>query len=112
MNKPADFTLKEFSSLNWDRNETIFTECKDFEPKDFALAAIGPSGYIGYLLMRRERDENVNNGEIFEEIADAVVYLDLLCTALGGDLAVVVARKFNETSKKAGCDHKLPIVGR
>lgn len=111
MTKQSNFTLHEFSNLNSDRNKSVFTECADFTPNDFALAATGPVGYIGHLLSKRERGDDITNGEIFEEIADALIYLDLLCTSLNGDLAVVLARKFNQTSKKVGCNHKLIISG-
>jgi hypothetical protein len=102
------YSLKEFSQRNWDRNVTVFTECNDWTPQDYALAAVGPVGYIGLLFAKRNRGETVNDGEIFEEIADAVIYLDLLCTNIGGDLSVVLRRKFNATSKAVGGNITLP----
>ena len=110
MSGQKNYTVKQLSEQNWDRNETVFTECEGWEPQDFALAAIGPPGYIAHLLTKRKRGEEVNDGEIFEEIADAAIYLDLLCTNMGGDLTEVIARKFNVTSKKAKCHHRLPPV--
>ena len=102
------FSLNMFSRRNWDRNITDFTECHDWLAEDFALAACGPVGFIGHLFTKRKRGENVNDGEIFEEIADAVVYLDLLCTKMGGDLTVVLRRKFNATSKSVASAIMLP----
>ena len=110
MNRQQSYSVKQFSAVNWDRNETVFPECGDWEPQDFALAAIGAAGYIGHLLMKRRRGEEVKTGEIFDEIADAAIYLDLLCTMMDGDLTEVLARKFNATSKIEKCHHVLPPV--
>lgn len=45
---------------------------------------------------------------IGDEIADVVIYLDLLAERLGIDMGEAVIRKFNRTSEKVGSPEKLP----
>ncbi len=103
-----EYTVRAFSKKNWGRNLETFTECSEWEPSDFALAAMGPTGYLAHLFAREKRGEKINEGQYYEEIADAVIYLDLLCTSLGGNLEEVIARKFNDTSAEEDCEFLLP----
>lgn len=45
---------------------------------------------------------------IGHELADVVIYLDLLAARLGIDLGAAVIEKFNMTSQKIGSKEKLP----
>jgi hypothetical protein len=44
---------------------------------------------------------------IADEIADNVIYLDLMAQSLGLDLGEIVANKFNKTSDKIGSFVKI-----
>jgi hypothetical protein len=46
-------------------------------------------------------------GDLLDEVADAVIYADLVCQQLGVPLAVAVARKFNKVSERVGSEVKL-----
>ena len=46
--------------------------------------------------------------EIGEEVADVVIYLDLISAKLGIDIEEVVTKKFNGTSEKYGFDVMIP----
>lgn len=46
--------------------------------------------------------------QIGDELADAVIYIDLLAARLGIDLGEAVIRKFNATSVKVGSPERLP----
>jgi NTP pyrophosphatase (non-canonical NTP hydrolase) len=41
------------------------------------------------------------------ELADAVIYIDLLCQRLGLDLGAMVERKFNIVSRRVGSDVRI-----
>jgi NTP pyrophosphatase (non-canonical NTP hydrolase) len=53
-----------------------------------------------------ESEEELRAG-LADEVADAVIYLDLLAQAAGFDLASAVVSKFNRTSEKIGAPHRL-----
>lgn len=104
-------TFRNFQRANTARDEFIREGKKPWPPHDFALAAAGPVGYIAHLLTSERRGNDVAEGEIFDEIADAVIYLDLLCSSMGGSLDQVLARKFNVNSHEFGSDITLPERG-
>lgn len=45
-----------------------------------------------------------------EEIADTLIYLDLLAAFYGIDLGAAVAAKFNKVSKREGLPERLPSI--
>lgn len=53
-----------------------------------------------------ESEEELRAG-LADEIADTMIYLDLLAQAAGFDLATAVVSKFNRTSEKIGAPHRL-----
>lgn len=55
----------------------------------------GDIGYVDFIINARK------------ELADVQIYLDLLAHRLGIDLGDAVIEKFNEVSKRIGCDVKL-----
>ena len=50
--------------------------------------------------------------DVADEMADAVIALDLLAAEMGIDLSEAVARKFNRTSVKYGMQTRLPEQSR
>ncbi len=87
-----------------ERHEELKDGSEDWGIDALALAAAGPVGYITHLLTTQRRGFDVKDDEIYDEIADAIIYLALLCEEMGGDLAEVLIRKFNENSKHEGVD--------
>lgn len=45
-----------------------------------------------------------------DEIADTVIYADLLAAYYGIDLAAAIGRKFNEVSMREGFPERLPVI--
>lgn len=76
--------------------------------RDLALAAQGPVGYIAHLHTQWKRGYDVKDGEIYDEIADAIIYLMLLVAEMGGETAEVLTRKFNVNSKEMGYSVSIP----
>lgn len=97
----------------------------DWSPERWYTAAAGECGEIGNALKKLFRVEdgiaNINEpgrhlasreeavAKIGEEIADTVIYLNLLAVRLGIVLAHEVALKFNATSEKYDFPERLPL---
>ena len=59
----------------------------------------------------KEEDEDALRGMLADEIADTLIYLDILAASEGIDLAAAVASKFNRTSAKVGFPERLREIG-
>jgi NTP pyrophosphatase (non-canonical NTP hydrolase) len=90
----------------------------DWSLSDWAVAATGELGEALNVLkkLNRERDGIIGNTEaadvlrmqFADELADTVIYLDLLAAAAGIDLEIAITQKFNRTSQKVGFPERLP----
>lgn len=78
---------------------------------DWACAVAGEVGELCNLIKKRRRGDDIQPSAIGDEVADVVIYLDLLCTKLGLDLTTVVASKFNEVSRRKGWDGAQLVAG-
>lgn len=79
----------------------------DWSVADWSVAVAGEFGELCNLLKKRRRGEEINLQDISDEIADTMIYLDLLAARLGIDLAEAVQYKFNQVSDKRNCDIKI-----
>ena len=86
---------------------------------DWAMAMAGEAGEICNAIKKlRRHEDGINDSraqskaahiqDIGDEIADTVIYLDLLATRLGLNLEELLIRKFNAVSEREGFDIKLP----
>lgn len=87
-------------------------DLSDWSPTDWGCALAGEVGELCNLLKKlrrnvREEDREVTQGQVEDEIADVLIYLDLLARRMGCDLAEVSARKFNVTSEAVGSPIRL-----
>jgi NTP pyrophosphatase (non-canonical NTP hydrolase) len=90
---------------------------------DWSNAMQGEAGEAGNVVKKLRRLElglwgNRKDGDrtraelvakLGEEIADTFIYLDLLATFYGVDLASAVVSKFNRISEEGGFPERLPI---
>jgi NTP pyrophosphatase (non-canonical NTP hydrolase) len=85
---------------------------------DWSNAMCGEAGETANVIKKIRRQEtgaaNVGDPSIaelrrkaMEEIADVVIYCDLLAQELGGDLADAIREKFNKVSAKYGFPERL-----
>lgn len=85
---------------------------------DWMQAALGELGEAANISKKLKRDEDglVGNsdedaallrGRLADELADTVIYLDLLAAREGIDLAEAIRAKFNRTSAKNGFPERL-----
>lgn len=86
---------------------------------DWMVAACGELGEAANIVkkLNRCRDGVPGNTQseaelrdaLADEIADTIVYLDLLAQALGIDLGTAVVCKFNRTSAKLGMPYRIEV---
>lgn len=90
----------------------------DWSLSDWAVAMAGEAGELCNVVkkLNRERDRITGNtaseaelrDALGKEIADTLIYLDLLAMRAGLDLAEVTIGKFNEVSERVGFPERLP----
>jgi len=96
---------------SWDRNDT-------WSLSDWGLAMIGEAGEACNVIKKINRNQNdmVGNLELQdselknmlgEELADTVIYIDLLAQKVGIDLSKAIVDKFNKISEKHGFQERL-----
>lgn len=104
MNEPL--TFKRLSVQSLERCEATYFPLKEWSPTDWACAMAGECGEACNLVkkLRRGASPIPTIHEIRKEVADMVIYADLLAQRLGFDLGIAIREKFNETSGKVGSD--------
>ena len=114
-------TFKKLSEINLQRCLRWHPNgLEEWTVSDWFTATVGELGEAGNLIkkLNRIRDNLVGNQgdfkqtdvvvtKIGEEIADTVIYLDLLAQRLNIDLEEVVRMKFNEVSKRNNFPERL-----
>lgn len=80
---------------------------EDWSPVEWAVAIAGETGEMCNLVKKEHRGDEVDQAEIGKEIADIVIYCDLMAARYGFDLGELVRGKFNEVSDRVGCDIKI-----
>jgi len=105
----ALLTLRRFSAANAERHDMEYPENIEWDGKDWALVIADSVGAICRLTREWEDLDDEESGELYDEIGDAVVLLDQLCTEIGGSLDQVLARRFNDKSKDLGSGIMLPV---
>lgn len=105
-------TFEELRNGDYIRAVTDFKHeagLTDWSPAEWSNAMAGEAGETCNLTKKLLRDgpEAVNLEDLGDEIADVVIYADLLATRLGLRLEDCVRRKFNKVSGRVGSDIKL-----
>jgi NTP pyrophosphatase (non-canonical NTP hydrolase) len=112
-------TFEELRIKNVERCEQVFHRLIDWSIEDWTLAFIGEAGEACNAVKKLKRyyegtntkrdpateDECIEN--IGKELADTIIYADLLAARLGIDLEEVIRRKFNVVSDRMKSDIKL-----
>ena len=82
----------------------------DWSPAQWLQAVVGELGEYANLRKKVERgDYTIDEAKplLADELADVVIYLDILSAQLGIDLGAAVMDKWNRTSERVGCDIRL-----
>jgi NTP pyrophosphatase (non-canonical NTP hydrolase) len=122
-NKENTVVLKlDFDTLriaNVSRCEEVFHKLDDWSPTDWATAMAGEAGEACNQVKKLRRldgaDAAIDTPEerariiarVAEELADNVIYSDLLAARLGINLPEAVASKFNKVSEECGSVMRL-----
>lgn len=108
----SHLVFEDLRRANVARCEDVFNAIHDWSPTDWACAMAGECGEACNevkKLRRLDGADSIKNTDIHrqelrlkigKELADLVIYADLLAARLGIDLGDAVTRKFNEVSKK------------
>lgn len=97
--KSKPLTFSQLRKANSTRNATAF-DCQDWTPLEWGGAMAGECGEACNMLKKLRRDKKVDMKELGYELADVIVYTDLLAYKLGIDLGEVVREKFNIVSRR------------
>jgi NTP pyrophosphatase (non-canonical NTP hydrolase) len=115
-------TFETLEIKNFTRCEQVYHRLDNWSPTDWACAMAGEMGEACNEVkkLRRLMDDkqlwgtkefeiqkDILIGKILDELADTVIYADLLATRLGGHIGKSIIKKFNETSDKKGTNIKL-----
>jgi NTP pyrophosphatase (non-canonical NTP hydrolase) len=115
----SELSFKKLRQTNVKRCRAVFHPLKAWSLTDWSCAMAGETGEacnIAKKLKRlEESDANFDTPkyrrklkrEFAKEIADVVIYADLLAAAAGINLAEAVRDKFNEVSDRRGSKIKL-----
>ncbi len=101
--KPEPLTFTRLRETNVLRcREGFGKEIKDWNSAQWACAAGGEMGELQNLIKKEFRGDSIPelDRKIGQEIADVVIYLDLLAASRGLDLGQIVRDKFNEVSMR------------
>lgn len=93
--------LARLRVLNMRRCREAFKhEADPWNAAEWGCAIAGEAGELCNLLKKMRRGESVPLQDVADEIADVVIYLDLLAAELGVDLGAAIASKFNKVSER------------
>lgn len=83
----------------------------DWSIAEWTNAMAGEAGEacnISKMIIRGDyEDQELGIGELMDEIADVVIYADLVCQRMGRSLGTAVFNKFNKVSERVGSDVRL-----
>jgi NTP pyrophosphatase (non-canonical NTP hydrolase) len=115
-------TFDALRALNVPRVAAFGQTLASWSPMEWACAAAGEMGELCNALKKRSRKEDPKRPghditgkpipsvrDVADEIADVIIYLDLLAAREGIDVGDAVARKWNEVSAKMGFAPRLPL---
>lgn len=104
--------FRELREINVIRCEEVFHKLHDWSPTDWATAFAGEAGEACNAVKKLRRLADGKNTEkdpqneiacikkIAYELADTVIYADLLAARLGIDLGEAIRQKFNIVSER------------
>ena len=109
----------ELRRVNVKRCEESFHLLGAWSPTDWACAFAGEAGEACNQVKKLRRLDGADfrldtpeereriTAAIAAELADTIIYADLLAARLGIDLGAAVVKKFNEVSEKKGSAYRL-----
>ena len=102
-----DLTFDELKKANRERSEEVYFPIDSWALTEWSNALAGEVGELCNLTKKNKLNGDKNTTGICNELADVVIYADLLAQKLGVNLADVVRNKFNYTSIQKNSTVKL-----
>ncbi len=102
-------TFDQLRLANESRCGQVFHPLYDWSPTDWGCAMAGEAGEACNKVKKLRRGEDVPLKDIADELADTVIYADLLAARLGINLGQAIREKFNEVSEQRGSDILLGV---
>jgi NTP pyrophosphatase (non-canonical NTP hydrolase) len=102
--------LSRLRAINTRRSWLYYPQCEDWSDLEWAGAAIGECGEVTNVAKKMTRgngNQQQLKEHLAEEIADTVIYLDLLCAKHNIDLEQAIRSKFNRISAELGFEEVL-----
>lgn len=100
--------LRKLKQLNKLRvSEFGHGDIMGWSPTDWGCAVAGETGELCNLLKKVKRGEDIPIKDIAYEIADVLIYLDLVAQRMGIDLEEAMIEKFNLKSDEIGSKIKF-----
>ncbi len=97
-------TLRE---ANIKRSEEKVFPSQNWSLAQWACAMAGEAGEACNIVKKIFRGDDIAKDALEKELADVIIYCDLLAKAAGIDLGEAVINKFNEVSIKRGAKARL-----
>lgn len=88
-------------------NTPAYAKCLEWTLADWSNAIAGETGEMCNLIKKIRRGDEIDPNEVGKELADIIIYADILASLLGLDLSECVVQKFNEVSDRVGSDVKI-----
>jgi NTP pyrophosphatase (non-canonical NTP hydrolase) len=119
MSASESLSFDQLRIVDVTRCERIFHRLDYWTPCDWACAMAGECGEVCNAVKKMKRMENGTNTAkdpqtveeakaiIADELADTIIYADLLAARLRINLGEAVRKKFNEVSDRMKCDLKI-----
>jgi len=104
---PAGNTLEELRPLSMQRCIESFHHFMSWSPTDWSNAMAGEAGETCNLTKKMLRGDDIPLQSVAYEIADVIIYADLLAARLGIDLCAAIREKFNIVSDRVGSPIKM-----
>lgn len=99
--------FQELRDANVRRCQDVFHGVAEWSLPDWGCAMAGEVGEACNLIKKHRRGEDINLDDIAEEVADVVIYADLLLARMNRDLGEAVRAKFNKVSERRRSAIKL-----
>lgn len=109
MGYPNDnLSFRDLRQVNVARCADVFHEPDSWSLERWALAMIGEAGEVCNAVKKIIREDGTGSvDDLAEELADVIIYCDLLAARARIDLDEAIRRKFNKVSAKRGSGLRL-----
>jgi len=101
--------LKLLKKANWERYQTAepYKPCLAWNLADWGNALAGETGEMCNLIKKIRQGREVDVKDVGKELADIVIYADLIASQLGLNLSDCLQQKFNEVSDRVHSSIKI-----